>query len=75
MNPIGTMPVYLSMTSDLTKRQRRATAIKAVLTAAFALILFALLGKYLFDFFGISVAGSGYTFSTPSCWGYSSYFL
>jgi len=57
MNPIGTMPVYLSMTSDLTKRQRRATAIKAVLTAAFALILFALLGKYLFDFFGISVAG------------------
>ena len=57
MNPIGTMPVYLSMTSDLTKRQRRTTAIKAVLTAAFALILFALLGKYLFDFFGISVAG------------------
>jgi len=57
MNPIGTMPVFLSMTSDLTKRQRRATAIKAVLTAAFALILFALLGKYLFDFFGISVAG------------------
>lgn len=30
---------------------------KAVLTAAFALILFAFLGKYLFDFFGISVAG------------------
>ena len=57
MNTIGTMPVYLSMTSDLTKRQRRTTAIKAVLTAAFALILFALLGKYLFDFFGISVAG------------------
>ena len=57
MNPIGTMPVYLSMTSDLTKKQRRTTAIKAVLTAAFALILFALLGKYLFDFFGISVAG------------------
>ena len=57
MNPIGTMPVYLSITSDLTKRQRRATAIKAVLTSAFALILFALLGKYLFDFFGISVAG------------------
>jgi multiple antibiotic resistance protein len=57
MNPIGTMPVFLSMTNELSKRERRATATKAVLTAAFALILFAFLGKYLFDFFGISVAG------------------
>ncbi|MEE4258203.1 MAG: NAAT family transporter [Bacteroidales bacterium] len=57
MNPIGTMPVFLAMTSELSKRERRATAMKAVLTAAFALILFAFLGKYLFDFFGISVAG------------------
>ena len=57
MNPIGTMPVFLTMTSDLSKRQRRTTAFKAVLTAAFVLILFAFLGRYLFDFFGISVAG------------------
>jgi len=57
MNPIGTMPVFLTMTSDLSKKQRRNTAVKAVLTAAFALILFAFLGRYLFDFFGISVAG------------------
>ena len=57
MNPIGTMPVFLTMTSDLNKKQRRNTAVKAVLTAAFALILFAFLGRYLFDFFGISVAG------------------
>jgi multiple antibiotic resistance protein len=57
MNPIGTMPVYLTMTADLTKPQRRATAFKAVLTAGLALVLFAFLGRYLFDFFGISVAG------------------
>ncbi len=57
MNPIGTMPVFLTMTSDLSKKQRRNTAVKAVLTAAYALILFAFLGRYLFDFFGISVAG------------------
>ena len=31
--------------------------VKAVLTAAFVLVLFAFLGRYLFDFFGISVAG------------------
>ena len=57
MNPIGTMPVFLTMTSDLSKKERRATAVKAVLTAGFVLILFAILGEYLFNFFGISVAG------------------
>jgi len=45
------------MTSELTKRERRRTALKAVITAAFVLILFAFLGEYLFTFFGISVAG------------------
>jgi len=57
MNPIGTMPVFLTMTADLTKKERRATAFKAVVTAGFVLILFAFLGRYLFNFFGISVAG------------------
>jgi multiple antibiotic resistance protein len=57
MNPIGTMPVFLTMTADLSKRERKATAVKAVVTAAFILILFAFLGRYLFNFFGISVAG------------------
>ena len=57
MNPIGTMPVFLTMTSDLSKKERRTTAVKAVLTAGFVLILFAILGEYLFNFFGISVAG------------------
>ena len=33
------------------------TAIKATITATATLILFAFAGKYLFDFFGISVAG------------------
>lgn len=57
MNPIGTMPVFLTMTASLSKKERRVTAIKAVLTAAFALILFAIVGRSLFEFFGISVAG------------------
>ncbi len=57
MNPMGIMPVFLTMTSELTKRERRKTAVKAVVTAAFVLIFFAFLGKYLFHFFGISVAG------------------
>lgn len=57
MNPMGIMPVFLSMTSELTKRERRKTALKATITATLVLVGFAFLGEYLFDFFGISVAG------------------
>lgn len=57
MNPMGIMPVFLAKTSDLSKRERRKTAIKAVVTATAVLMLFAFGGEYLFKFFGISVAG------------------
>ncbi len=57
MNPMGIMPVFLTMTSELSKGERRKTAIKAIVTATSVLILFAFLGEYLFSFFGISVAG------------------
>ncbi len=57
MNPMGIMPVFLSKTSELSKRERRKTAIKATVTATLVLVLFAFLGEYLFNFFGISVAG------------------
>lgn len=57
VNPLGIMPVFLTMTANLTKKQRRGTALKATITATITLILFAFAGKYLFDFFGISVSG------------------
>lgn len=57
MNPMGIMPVFLTMTAELSKKERRHTAIKAVVTATLVLIMFAFLGEYLFHFFGISVAG------------------
>lgn len=57
MNPLGVMPVFLTMTSGLSQRKRRATAIKASITAFTTLVIFAFGGQLLFDFFGISVAG------------------
>lgn len=57
MNPMGIMPVFLTMTSELSKKERRRTAIKATVTATMVLIAFAFLGEYLFNFFGISVSG------------------
>lgn len=55
MNPLGTMPVFMSMTATLTPAQRRQTALKAVIVSFGTLLLFAFTGQLLFQFFGISV--------------------
>ena len=57
MNPLGIMPVFMTMTSSLSKDERRRTALKANLVAAITLIAFAFSGQLLFTFFGISVNG------------------
>jgi len=55
INPLGSMPVFLTMTGDLSKKERTRTAIKAVITAFITLMIFAFGGQMLFKFFGISV--------------------
>ncbi len=55
INPLGVMPVFMTMTSSLTDRQRRRTAQKALIVAFFSLIGFALSGQLMFNLFGISV--------------------
>jgi len=55
MNPVGTMPVFMSMTSELDQNQRKITARKAVIVAFFTVLFFAFSGQLLFKFFGISV--------------------
>lgn len=55
INPIGSMPVFLGMTSTLTPGQRKKTARKAIVVAFFTLLLFAFSGQLMFQFFGISV--------------------
>jgi multiple antibiotic resistance protein len=55
MNPIGVMPVFMTMTSELEPAHRIRTAQKACLTSFITLLLFAFTGQLLFKFFGISV--------------------
>lgn len=55
INPLGIMPVFITMTADLTPAQRRATARKATFVAFITLMVFAFSGQLLFKFFGISV--------------------
>lgn len=49
------MPVFMTMTADLTDQNRTNIARKASIIAFFVIIGFAISGQLLFNFFGISV--------------------
>ncbi|CAA6818807.1 MAG: MarC family integral membrane protein [uncultured Aureispira sp.] len=55
MNPLGVMPVFITMTSNLEPADQRRTAQKAMVAAFITLLAFAFSGQLLFNFFGISV--------------------
>jgi multiple antibiotic resistance protein len=55
INPLGTMPIFMTMTADLEHKNRVKTARKAVIVSFFTIIAFALTGQLMFNFFGISV--------------------
>lgn len=54
INPLGTMPIFMTMTADLDAQHRTRTARKASIVAFFTIIAFAFSGQLLFSFFGIS---------------------
>jgi len=55
INPLGVMPIFMTMTSDLSVSDRNKTALKATIVSFFTLAMFAFTGQILFNFFGISV--------------------
>jgi len=55
INPLGTMPVFMSMTAELSVEDRNKTAKKASIVSLITIIAFAFTGQLLFNFFGISV--------------------
>ena len=55
INPFGTMPIFLTMTSELESSQRTQIAKKATIVSFFTIVIFAFSGQVLFNFFGISV--------------------
>jgi len=55
INPLGTMPIFMTMTADLEQKERTKSARKATIVAFFTIIFFAFSGQLLFNFFGISV--------------------
>ncbi len=55
VNPLGSLPVFLTMTANLDAKHRDRTALKAVVVALFTMVFFMYTGKLLFSFFGISI--------------------
>ena len=55
IDPIGIAPLFLALTQGMTPRQRHRIAIRATLTAAFVLALFAFFGEAVLGFVGISM--------------------
>ena len=55
INPLGVMPIFMTITGDLNAEQRKKTARKATVVSFLTLVAFAFSGQLLFQFFGISV--------------------
>lgn len=55
LNPIGILPVFMTITNSFSAEDRKKTALKSVFIAFLILLAFAFLGEFLFKFFGISV--------------------
>ncbi|WP_127845019.1 MarC family protein [Psychroflexus aestuariivivens] len=55
INPLGVMPIFMTMTAELDKQSRIATAKKAIIASFVTILIFAFSGQILFNFFGISV--------------------
>ena len=56
-NPLGTMPVFLTMTNGLSDEERKRIVKRATITSFLILMGFTFCGQFLFQFFGISTNG------------------
>jgi multiple antibiotic resistance protein len=57
VTPFGVIPLFSTLTSKMTSREVRKIAFKGVATAFIIVVLFALAGNFIFDFFHISING------------------
>lgn len=55
VNPLGAIPLFISLTHDYSQKERKAIAKTAAITVAIVIALFALVGDSLLKFLGISL--------------------
>lgn len=56
-NPLGTMPVFLTMTQGMTEKERQSVVRRATIVAFITIMVFVFAGQFLFYFFGLSTNG------------------
>ncbi|MGV6862715.1 MAG: MarC family protein [Putridiphycobacter sp.] len=55
MNPLGTVPIFVSLTTDNTSKERQKIALKTAINVLSILLISFFIGDYLLAFFGISL--------------------
>ena len=55
MNPISSLPVYLSLTDGDDRKMARAVARKGLIIAFIIVLVFAFAGRFIFEMFGITL--------------------
>ena len=56
VNPLGAIPLFLTLTAGYEPKHRTATIRTAIVTAFVVLVVFGLLGTFILKFFGITTA-------------------
>ncbi len=55
INPVGAIPMFISFTANRDTIEKKRIAIKCTIYVFFILVISFFLGKYILDFFGISI--------------------
>ncbi len=55
MNPVANIPIFLSLVQDADVETQKRISKKATLTAFFIVVSFVVLGKFIFELFGITI--------------------
>jgi len=56
IDPIGNVPIFMVVTQGRSNVERRAAAVRAISVAAVTLVVFGILGNYILEFLGITLA-------------------
>ena len=57
INPIGIVPIFVAMTEEYSKKERDIIAFKAIIFSFFILVLFGIIGEFIFSFYNITIHG------------------
>ena len=55
MDPVGNAPIFVSITRNMSPRERQTAAVRAVVAAALLVVGFALFGELVLDYLNVSI--------------------